>query len=980
MRRWLALVAIMLSGIALLFQQGYLVETIPSSTIDAKIFADVSHTAGIVNNRVISLDMAIGQAWGDYDNDGWVDLYVTDPAGKNSLYHNEGDGTFSVSILESQVALPNAYSAGATFVDYDNDGWKDLFVANWGIDNLFHNEGGSGFVDVTHHAGIIDEGNSKTASWGDFDNDGFLDLYIANWSCYPKCGRPMDGDTDHLYHNNGDGTFDNVTDYLGGGVNGAGFVASFTDFDNDGDPDIYLVNDEFINPVGNKLWRNDGPGCNGWCFKQVAVEAGANSTLFGMGLAVGDYNNDGNMDFYFSNVGPMELLRNRGDGTFEDVAQEAGVQSRESIGWGAVFIDYNNDGWRDLYLAVADTTTHKGIAANKLFKNNADGTFTLVSCSNDSSDVRPSLGVAYADYNHDGWVDLVVGNMDEGYRLYQNQTGLSEDNHWLAIELVGGGNVNRDAVGARVYVTMPDGVSQMQDLINGSSLGAGNEAALYFGVGKSRKAEVRIRWPDGTEQSFKNIKADQRYRLQYSTTEFEVLEKTTITREKPKIEWNFEKLFAWIPRSKDSQIRSLMSQADVTAPTRLPVASPQIIELGNALFWDPELSGNRDVACATCHHSNTGTGDNLSLSIGVGGFGLGVDRVRVEERRDLVPRNAQPIFNLGYTDWTVFFWDGRVSLGPDGWFNSPASDRLPSGLDNLLAAQAMFPVTSRDEMRGLRGDVDINGQPNELAVLVDYAARPIWSAITKRLLAIPEYVNLFKEAYPEIPPDELGFQHAANAIAAYESETFTFDDTPFDNYLHGNNDALTQQQKDGALLFFGKADCASCHSGPLLSDQKFYNIAVPQIGDGKGREQPFDYGRARETGNECDRYAFRTPPLRNVALSGPWMHNGAFNTLEAVIRHHLNPAESLQKYDPSQLSVLLQDTCQDQPEVIAEILASKSNFATQEATLTDKEIQDLLAFLDAFTSPSGINLENTIPSSVPSGLPVGGNLQNINDN
>ena len=292
----------------------------------------------------------------------------------------------------------------------------------------------------------------------------------------------------------------------------------------------------------------------------------------------------------------------------------------------------------------------------------------------------------------------------------------------------------------------------------------------------------------------------------------------------------------------------------------------------------------------------------------------------------------------------------------------------------------MFPVTSRDEMRGLRGDVDINGQPNELAVLVDYAARPIWSAITKRLLAIPEYVNLFKEAYPEIPTDELGFQHAANAIAAYESETFTFDDTPFDNYLHGNNDALTQQQKDGALLFFGKAECAECHSGPLLSDQKFYNIAVPQIGEGKGREQPFDYGRARETGNECDRYAFRTPPLRNVALSGPWMHNGAFNTLEAVIRHHLNPAESLQKYDPSQLSALLQDTCQDQPEVIAEILASKSNFATEEATLTDKEIQDLLAFLDAFTSPSAINLENTIPLSVPSGLPVGGNLQNINDN
>ena len=186
MRRFLALVILMIVGIALLFQQGYLVETTAASTSVTKTFTDVSHEAGIVNNRVVSLDMAIGQAWGDIDNDGWVDLYVTDPAGKNTLYHNEGDGTFSLSALQDQVALPNAYSAGATFVDYDNDGWKDLFVANWGVDNLFHNEGGTRFVDVTYHAGIIDTGNSKTASWADFDNDGYLDLYIANWSCYPK--------------------------------------------------------------------------------------------------------------------------------------------------------------------------------------------------------------------------------------------------------------------------------------------------------------------------------------------------------------------------------------------------------------------------------------------------------------------------------------------------------------------------------------------------------------------------------------------------------------------------------------------------------------------------------------------------------------------------------------------------------------------------------------------------------------------------
>ena len=261
-------------GIALLLGQGYLRYAASHPVIEPAVFADVSKQTGIVNNRVAGIEMATGQAWGDYDNDGWIDLYVTDPIGKNTLYRNNGDGTFSVSNLTDQVALTNTYSQGATFADYDNDGWKDLLVVNWGQDHLFHNEQGKAFMDVSHHAGIIDDRNSKSASWGDYDNDGFLDLYIANWSCYPKCGRQSDGEADRLYHNNGNGTFTEVTDLLKGGVTGAGFIANFTDYDNDGDLDIYLVNDEFINEVGNKLWRNDGAGCKGWCFTQVAKEAG----------------------------------------------------------------------------------------------------------------------------------------------------------------------------------------------------------------------------------------------------------------------------------------------------------------------------------------------------------------------------------------------------------------------------------------------------------------------------------------------------------------------------------------------------------------------------------------------------------------------------------------------------------------------------------------------------------------------------------
>ena len=344
--------------------------------------------------------------------------------------------------------------------------------------------------------------------------------------------------------------------------------------------------------------------------------------------------------------------------------------------------------------------------------------------------------------------------------------------------------------------------------------------------------------------------------------------------------------------------------------------------------------------------------------------------------RELVPRNAQPLFNLGYTDWTKLFWDGRVETDPVAGFYTPASDRLPDGLDNVLAAQAMFPVTSRDEMRGYRGDLDVFGQPNELAAIVDYKSQPVWDGLTKRILAIPEYVDMFHAAFPDVPTEELGFQHAANAIAAYEAQAFTFEDIPFDLYIQGDKTALSDEAKQGAILFYGDAGCSTCHSTGLLTDQQFHNIAVPQIGDGKGREQPFDLGRARETGNDCDRYAFRTPPLRNVALTGPWMHDGAFTTLEEAVRHHLDPIASLQNYDPSQLTALLTDKCQDQPESIANIEQWYADNASAGVQLTDEQIHLLLVFLDSLTSPSALDLSNTIPASVPSGLPVGGNITN----
>lgn len=479
-------------------------------------FAEITRQVGILPERKGD-DRLIGQAWGDVDNDGWLDLYVTDSDGPNILYRNKGDGSFEESPLSEAVRLPSAKSSGAVFADYDDDGWLDLYVLNKNEANvLFHNTQGETFTDVTMVSRVGDTGHGKTAAWGDYDQDGFLDLYVANWSCSPDCGRPTEGDRDGFYHNNGDGTFTDVTRILGSKVRGAGFSASFLDYDNDGDPDIYLVNDEFINPIGNALWRNDGPGCDGgWCFTEVSAESSSDTRVMGMGLASTDYDNDGDIDFYFSNAGPMALLQNQGDGTFVDVANLAGVDLEgNGIGWGAVFLDFDNDGFRDLYLALTDRLPD-GQPINPLFRNHGDGSFREVEVQSGLAHSGKTLGVAYADYDNDGWVDLVIGNYNEGYALYRNLGTIGSGNHRISIRLVGGGPVNRDAIGARVYVRTIDGRTQMQEVQCGSSLGAGNATILYFGLGESQIETLTIRWPDGLKQEFERIFWDRFYTFEY---------------------------------------------------------------------------------------------------------------------------------------------------------------------------------------------------------------------------------------------------------------------------------------------------------------------------------------------------------------------------------------------------------------------------------------------------------------------------------
>ena len=496
-------------------------QTVPSGlpvqdgALEPTAFAHVTAAAGITAKHTQGYQVT-GQAWADYDGDGWLDLYVTDSVGPNTLYRNNGDGTFSVSPLNEQVALPEHYSGGASWADTDNDGWPDLLVLGREADVLFHNDGGQGFSDVTAVSGVGDTYASKTASWADYDNDGWLDLYVANWGCVPRCARTpgSTGEPDQLYRNNGDGTFSNVSALLGGKNGGGGFVARWLDYDNDGDLDIYLVNDEFILPPGNKLFRNDGPGCGGWCFSEVAEQAGADTRVMGMGVAADDWDQDGDLDIYFTNAGKAVLLQNQGDATFVNTAAEAGVElNPSSVGWGAVSLDYDNDGARDLYVALMQRDLPG--AFNPLFRNDGTGVFSDIGHASGADDPGPSVGVDAADYDNDGWVDLVVGNYDRGYRLFHNTALTGDANRWLALTLVGGGPVNRDAVGARAIVTTSDGRVQMQDVHNGSSVGGGSTLTLHFGLGEAEIEAVEIVWPDGSSQVYADLLPNKAYEIGY---------------------------------------------------------------------------------------------------------------------------------------------------------------------------------------------------------------------------------------------------------------------------------------------------------------------------------------------------------------------------------------------------------------------------------------------------------------------------------
>ncbi len=402
--------------------------------------------------------------------------------------------------------------------------------------------------------------------------------------------------------------------------------------------------------------------------------------------------------------------------------------------------------------------------------------------------------------------------------------------------------------------------------------------------------------------------------------------------------------------------------------------TPEAVALGQLLFYDPLLSGSKTVSCATCHHPTLGTGDGLSLGIGDGGIGLGLERrVDADNRPEQrIPRNAPGLFNLGALEFTSMFHDGRLEADPTkpGGIRTPLGQEMVEGFSSVLSAQAMFPVLSQDEMAGHYGESDISK-----AVRTGQLTGPggAWDLIAKRVEAVPDYREMFDEVIGERAID---FTDISNVLAEFIAFEWRADESPFDAQLSGI-EPLSGPAADGMALFYGKAGCDTCHSGKFLTDQSFHAIAMPQIGPGKVERfesDTRDIGRLRVTGDPADAYRFRTPSLRNVALTGPYGHAGAYATLEGVVRHHLDPVASLHAYDFGR-AVL-----PDLPEAEATdrvILSSEAELAAIAAAnelapvrLTDADVAALIAFLESLTDPSSRDGRLGVPEAVPSGLPV----------
>jgi hypothetical protein len=539
--------------------------------IDVAAQAGLSHAinicGGIDTKRYLLEEFGCGVAFFDYDNDGWQDIFLVnatrlegDPNGpepSNFLFHNNRDGTFT-DVTKKAGLVRSGWGQGVCIGDYDNDGFDDLFVTYWGQNVLYHNNGDGTFTDVTAKAGLLQTGARPRWNIGccfvDYDRDGNLDLFISDYVNFDFQVSPLPGanklctfygvpvgcgpqgwagGTNILYHNRGDGTFEDVSERSGVttprgpddpvtvsdnwipvGSYGMGTVAA--DFDNDGWPDIYVSCDE----APSLLYHNNHDGT----FTEIGVAAGCavsenGSTQGGMGVAVADYDGDGWLDILKPNFSDetVSLYHNNGNGTFYDAVFRAGLAgSTRSIGWGPGFVDFDNDGWRDIFISTGHV--YPEIAARKLhityaepkilYRNLGNGRFEDVSAQAGPGVTQPkvSRGCAFGDFDNDGDVDVVVNNMNEAPSLLRNDCKTM--NNWLKVKCIGTKS-NRSAIGARVRVVTGQH-AQIEEVMSGSSYVSQNDFRLHFGLGQAARVDrLEVRWPSGLVERFSNLEVNQ---------------------------------------------------------------------------------------------------------------------------------------------------------------------------------------------------------------------------------------------------------------------------------------------------------------------------------------------------------------------------------------------------------------------------------------------------------------------------------------
>ena len=473
-----------------------------------------------------------GAAWGDYDGDGDPDLYVT-ADGPNILYRNDGDGTFTEVTVEAGVEAPcNSY--GAAWGDFDSDDDLDLYVVCHSEDQhslnhkasepniLYRNNGDGTFTDLASEAGVDYVAHAAGASWVDYDNDGHLDLYVANWGIADFQTMRAWTEANTLFRNNGDGTFENVTERAGVAgrvgpfdmdraleteLSGLTFMGLWSDFDNDGDPDLLECSEQ----GASILFRNDGDGT----FTDVTKAAGLFLRGSCMGVDSGDYDRDGFLDIFWTNYRENYLWKGGGEGFYLEAAKEAGVADA-LVGWGAEFVDFDNDGLLDLYVVnglVGASKEETGAEwgqprgqPNILYRNNGDGTFTDVTAMAGFGDPGVGRGAAVADYDNDGDLDFYVVNADGQNILYRNEIG--NRNNWIKLRFQGTSS-NRGGVGVRVRLDTQDW-SQIAEVKSGSGYLAGNQPGLFFGLGQlDRVKGITVIWPSGISQSLNDVAVNQ---------------------------------------------------------------------------------------------------------------------------------------------------------------------------------------------------------------------------------------------------------------------------------------------------------------------------------------------------------------------------------------------------------------------------------------------------------------------------------------